>query len=100
MSKLKTNAIQDMVTHQLHTPAGGYLGSDYGQNINLLLQRPLSEGAADAVIAKLMSDVPVLKGLPPNSVNIYSAQTVPDQLDILIEVAGALIQVPDNVLKK
>ena len=86
--------VQDMVSHWLKTPENGYLGSGYGQSLKDLLQNTLSDGAADAQLQKLRSDVPVLQVLPDNSTNIYSVQTPPDRLDLLIEVAGQAIEVP------
>ena len=86
--------VQDMVSHWLKTPVNGYLGSGYGQSLKDLLQNTLSDGAADAQLQKLRSDVPVLQVLPDNSTNIYSVQTPPDRLDLLIEVAGQAIEVP------
>ncbi|SET44564.1 hypothetical protein SAMN05216326_12739 [Nitrosomonas marina] len=86
--------VQDMVSHWLKTPENGYLGSSYGQSLKDILQSPLSGGTADAQLQKLRTDVPVLQALPANSTNIYSVQTPPDRLDLLIEVAGQAIEVP------
>lgn len=86
--------VQGMVSHQIRTPVNGYLGSGYGQSYKDLQQNPLSDGAADAELQKLRFDVPALQILPENSVNIYSVQTPPDRLDLLIEVAGRAIEVP------
>ncbi len=88
-------SIQDMVTHWLKTPVNGYLGSSYGQNIKSLLQNPLSDGAADALIQKLRRDVPALQIFPENSINIYSIRTPPDKLEYVIEVSGQAITVPE-----
>lgn len=88
------NNIQDMVSHWLKTPVNGYLGSDYGQDIKSLLQNPLSSGEPEAVLQKLRVDVPVLQSIPDGSVNLYSMQTPPDRLDLVIEVGGQAIQVP------
>jgi len=82
-----------MVRHWLNTPAGTYLGSDYGSNLNDLLQQPLASGMADGVIAKMHADIPILRSLPDGSVNIYSLQKSPDRLDFVIEVAGQTIDV-------
>lgn len=88
------NNIQDMVSHWLKTPVNGYLGSNYGQDIKSLLHNPLSSGEPEAVLQKLRADVPVLQSIPDGSVNLYSVQTPPDRLDLVIEVAGQAIQVP------
>ena len=89
------NNIQDMVSHWLHTPVNGYLGSSYGQDINSLLHRPQADGAPEALLEKLRADVPVLQALPSGAVNLYSVQTPPDRLDLVIEVAGQAITVPE-----
>jgi hypothetical protein len=94
MTAINGTDIQAMVRHWLNTPMNAYLGSDYGQNINALLQQPQMDGAADAVLQKLLSDVPILKSLPAGSVNLYGMQTAPDRLDLVIEVAGQVIEVP------
>ncbi|MBY0475377.1 MAG: hypothetical protein K2Q13_10020 [Nitrosomonas sp.] len=94
MATITGNDIQDMVSHWLKTPTNGYLGSDYGQDIKSLLQNPQSSGEPEAVLQKLRVDVPVIQSIPDGSVNLYSVQTPPDRLDLVIEVAGQGIQVP------
>ncbi|SFL02655.1 hypothetical protein SAMN05216302_10271 [Nitrosomonas aestuarii] len=88
--------IQAMVSHWLKTPVNGYLGSDYGQDIKSILQSPLSEGTAEAQIQKLRADVAVLQVLPENSTNLYSVKTAPDKVELIIEVAGQAIEVPEG----
>jgi hypothetical protein len=83
-------ALQAMVRHWLNTPTSGYLGSDYGQEAKILLQRPQEDGLADAVLNKLKADVPATGALS-DGVNLYSVQSAPDRMDVLIEVAGGLI---------
>ena len=82
-----------MVAHWLNTPVGSYLGSDYGSNIKDILQNPQFDGVADSVIKKMRVDIPVLQSMPEGYINIYSIQTAPDRLDMLIEIAGQTIQV-------
>ena len=82
-----------MVRHWLNTPVGSYLGSDYGNDAKSLLQRPLSEGVADAFLAKMRQDLPVLQALPAGALNVYAVGTPPDRVDLFIEVAGAAIQI-------
>lgn len=93
MKKITGTDMEAMVRHWLNTPAGSYLGSDYGSNLSDFLQQPLSSGLADGVIAKMRVDIPVLQSLPAGSVNIYSLQKSPDRVDFLIEVAGQTIDV-------
>jgi len=82
-----------MVRHWLNTPVCGYLGSDYGQDLKATLQLPQADGTADAFLAKLRRDVPVLQAMPPGEVNLYSLTTPPDRLQLMIEVAGQGIEV-------
>ncbi|AEJ01306.1 hypothetical protein Nit79A3_1474 [Nitrosomonas sp. Is79A3] len=89
------NDIQEMVSHWLQVPVNGYLGSSYGQDINSLLHRPQADGAPEALLEKLRADVPVLQALPSGAVNLYSVQTPPDRLGLVIEVAGQAITVPE-----
>lgn len=86
--------IQRMVTHWLNTPVNGYLGSDYGQDAKSLLQLAQNDGAADRYLQKLRNDIPLIGALPSGSVNLYSIQSTPDKLEIIIEVAGQTFTVP------
>ncbi len=95
MATITGKDIQEMVRHWLDTPVSGYLGSDYGQDIKSLLQLAQSDGAPEALLEKLRLDVPVLQALPSGAVNLYSVQTPPDRLDLVIEVAGQAITVPE-----
>ena len=97
-SKVSVNDIYNMVNHWLRTPINGYLGSDYGQNLNDLLQKPLSQPDADRVIHKLKNDIPILQALEreyPNVVNLYSYSEGVDKLRIILEVLGKKIDVTD-----
>lgn len=82
------NDIQDMVTHHLGTPPNGYLGSPYGTQIKEMLQNPEATGVANAFIAKLRQDVPVLTAMPNGAVNIYYQDTPPDRRELILDVAG------------
>lgn len=88
--------IQNMVGHWLKTPLNGYFGCDYGQDLKALLQNPQLEGQADAQIAKLKADLPVLTVLPSGSVNIYGTHTGVDNLNLFIEVAGTIFGIPNQ----
>ena len=70
MATITGNEIQGMVGHWLKTPVNGYLGSDYGQDVKALLQQPQADGAPDAFLQKLRSDVTVLQALPAGSINL------------------------------
>lgn len=89
--------VQSMVTHWLQTPVNGYLGSDYGQDALALTQLPLADiTAADAFLQKLRKDVVILDALPSGSVNLFSVQKAPDQRELIIDIAGTGITVPQK----
>lgn len=96
MSKITGNDIQNMVTHWIHTPENGYLGSGYGQNLKSILQKPMMDSAADEQLKKMRDDVAIVNLLPEQSANIYSLQTDPDRLDLIIEVGGTAFEVPEQ----
>ncbi|MDC8446081.1 MAG: hypothetical protein LV471_09185 [Nitrosomonas sp.] len=60
------------------------------------MHRPQADGAPEALLEKLRVDVPVLQALPRGAVNLYGVQTPPDRLDLVIEVAGQTITVPES----
>lgn len=93
MATITGNDIQYMVRHWLNTPVGGYLGSDYGQDTKSLLQRPHADGAADSFLEKMRADVPVLQAMPAGTLNLYGETTLPDRLDLIVEVAGQTIEI-------
>lgn len=93
MASITGTDIKAMVAHWLNTPVGSYLGSDYGSNIKDILQNPQFDGVADSVVKKMRADIPVLQSMPDGYINIYSVQTAPDRLDMLIEIAGQTIQI-------
>lgn len=86
--------LERMVRHWLNTPAGSYLGSPYGNNINRTLQKPMSGTEADEVLAKLRTDVPLLQLLPAGSVFLYTKPEGVDRTGLYIEVAGRSLAVP------
>jgi len=92
MATITGNDIQHMVRHWLNTPVGAYLGSDYGQDVKSLLQRPHADGAANAFLSKMRDDVPVLAALPAGSLNLYGQSVAPDRLNLLVEIAGQAIE--------
>lgn len=85
--------LQAMVTHWLSCPPNGYLGSAYGSGVNDLLHTPLGSAAANALLAKLRTDIAVMAQLPEDALNVYTERQGPDQLTLYFEVAGSLIPV-------
>lgn len=99
-----TTEIGNMVRHWLATPPDAYLGSSYGNNLRDLLQAPMATQFADAVIAKMKEDIPILGVLPNGSINIYMQDT-PGRNDgktLFVEVVGQMIQLqlPSEAAKR
>lgn len=88
--------LQGMVSHWLGCRPNGYLGSSYGSGVESLLQAPMSGRAADSLVNKLRSDVPIIGALPPSVVGVYEQQDGPDRLRVFIEVAGGLVPVEER----
>jgi len=93
MATITGNDIHGMVRHWLNTPVGGYLGSDYGQDVKALLQRPHADGSANSFLEKMRADVPVLAAMPAGMLNLYGVPSAPDRLDLVVEVAGQVIDI-------
>lgn len=94
MATITAKDIQDMAQHWLGTPAGSYLGSDYGSDGQSLLQKPNDWGdAPDAFLQKLRDDVPVVQAMPAGAVNLYGVPAHPDRLDLFLEIAGQALEV-------
>lgn len=96
MSIITAADVQDMVLHWLETPAESILGSGYGADIPSLLLQPLSGPVADAFLAKLRDDVPILQTLASDYVEMRVERLPPDKQIIYIDVAGSLIRLPED----
>lgn len=92
-ASINATEIMDMVRHWLGCSANGYLGSDYRSDIKALLQQPFSAGMADDLIAKAREDIPLLRALPSDSINLYAEERGPDKLLIYMEVAGQVVTI-------
>ena len=77
-----------MIQHWLNCPVGTYLGSSYGNPAIDALQKPLSDFDADAFVAKLISDLPVLQSLPADSISLYSSDNGVDKVGLILVVAN------------
>lgn len=92
-SSINTQEIERMVRHWLNTPMHTYLGDDYGFDRSALLLKAFNQIDADAVIAKLKRDVPVLDLLPNGSVNLYSSRDGLDKLNFVLQIANITIEI-------
>lgn len=91
MEKISKKDIIDMIQHWLATPPNGYLGDGYGADLKSLLQSPMTYGIADALLAKMRIDIPLVAALPSSALNVYAVDEGPDKRIIYIDVAGETI---------
>ena len=88
MKQITGSELEAMVEHWLNTPVNGYLGSDYGQDLRSLLQRPHSDGTADSFLRKMREDLLIITALPSEAVSLYGSPRGIDEFEITLEVAG------------
>lgn len=91
--------IMAMIEHWLQSEVNGYLGSDYGPDWNSLFLGPLSAPFANTFIEKMKSDIPILKQLSPDQLQLWSQdegfETKVIYLRVANQVAINLNQVRD-----
>jgi len=66
------NKIYAMLNHWFEAEINGYFGSPYGPDLNSLLLGPLDSPVANAFIAKMKNDIPVLNQLSADELSLYS----------------------------
>ncbi len=64
--------IYAMLDHWFNSEINGYIGSEYGPDLNSLLLGPLDSPVANAFIAKMKNDLPILKQLSADELSLYS----------------------------
>lgn len=89
---LTATDLQGMVSHWLGCPPNGYLGSSYGSAVEELVQTPMEGQSADALIAKLRADIPIVGRLPQEAVNVFAEREEPDRLKLFIQVGAAEVE--------
>lgn len=92
---LNTDLLFRMIAHWLRTKPNTYYGTTYGNPLEDMLQKPLSSPIADAFLAKMREDIPVLDALPSGTINLYTTNEGVDIKNIYIEVAGQTLSVSD-----
>lgn len=84
----------EMLKHWLSSPEGGYLGQDYGNDVQRLIHSPMLAGGADLQIRKLRADIPLLSRV--EDINIYSVDLDGlDKVALMFEVNGQTVTVQD-----
>ncbi|MFJ3685543.1 hypothetical protein [Pseudomonas sp. NPDC090208] len=92
---LNTDLLFRMIAHWLNTKPNSYYGTTYGNPLEDMLQKPLSSPIADAFLAKMREDIPVLAALPSGTINLYVTSEGVDIKNIYIEVAGQTLSISD-----
>ena len=64
--------IMAMIEHWLESEINGYFGSDYGPDFNSILLAPLSAPVANNFIENMKSDIPILKQLSADQLQLWS----------------------------
>jgi hypothetical protein len=83
-----------MLKHWLSSPAGGYLGQSYGNDVLGLIHDPMRAGGADMQIRKLRSDIPLMSRMP--DINIYASDlNGMDKQALVFELSGQTVTVQD-----
>lgn len=82
-----------MIAHWLRTKPNSYLGSTYGAPLEDWLQKPLSSPIADAFLAKMKIDIPVLASLPVGTINLEATNNGIDRKNLYISINGSSISV-------
>jgi len=83
------------IAHWVGTKPKTYLGSTYGAPTEDLLQKPLSSPLADAYLAKMRVDLPVIAALPNGAVSMSITNDGIDRLNIYISINGASVSIAD-----
>ena len=93
-----------MIEHWLESEINGYFGSDYGPDFNSILLAPLSAPVANNFIEKMKSDIPILKQLSADQLQLWSRdegfETKVIYLQVGNQIAINLNQVRDMQLSR
>lgn len=92
---LNTDLLFRMIAHWVGTKPNKYYGSTYGAPTEDLLQKPLSSPIADAYLAKMREDIPVIAALPPGTINMYADNDGLDRKTIYIDINGSYVSLAD-----
>lgn len=92
---LNTDLLFRMIAHWAGTRLGSYYGSTYGAPTEELLQKPLSSPIADAYLAKMREDIPVLAALPVGTINMHAANDGFERKNVYIEINGSMASLAD-----
>lgn len=86
-----TDDVRAWVDHWLATPVNGYFGTEYGADTASLLFNPLSDIRADAFLAKLKKDIPLLATLSDDQLSIRAESEGFDVTRLYLQIGSILI---------
>lgn len=90
---IKTQHIVNMINHWLATPPNGYFAQGYGCNVKEQLLQNLSAFTADAFIAKMKQDIPVLQQLNDDQLSIVTNTVDFERVQVFIQLGTVFIEV-------
>lgn len=90
---IDAKTITAMVNHWLATPVNGYFYQNYGCTVKEQLLKNLTAFNADAFIAKMIQDIPILGELAQDELNIISETVGFEQVNVFIQIGSVLVEV-------
>lgn len=89
---ISTSHVVAMIEHWLATPPNGYFGSSYGNNLAEQLLKNTSAFTADAFLAKMKKDIPILDELG-DELNIVQSHEGFERVRVYIQLGDIHIEV-------
>ena len=91
---LSATEIKRIIEHWVNTPANGYVGVNYGQNLWERLLRPLEDDDADIILQWIKEDIPLFKNLNSDQLSIVMQTVDIDKKYYFIKVGNVAVQLP------
>lgn len=90
---IDAKTIAAMVNHWLATPVNGYFYQGYGCTVKEQLLKNLTAFNADAFIAKMVEDIPILGELSQDELNIISETVGFERANVYIQIGRVMIEI-------
>ena len=91
--EITPEVLEGMIRHFFRSPEGCYLGEEYGENHKEVLHKPMLAGDVDALIKKMVNDIPVLSLFGTNNISIYRESIGIDAFKIIVAIGNMRIRV-------
>lgn len=88
---IDSNDVRRMVDHWLKAPPNGYFAQGYGSDEKAMLLQELSADNADAFLAKLRQDIPLLANLGDDQLGIETESVGFDTLKVYLIIGNIAI---------